>query len=518
MDSRFQRKVQTRKFAIDNSWRASPVQHHKEESVPEQTQDEDQRRWDGLIENLLAADSVKFNDGYFPLHSHRRILGPAIIFCKKAVRKLIKIFMGWYLFPIYARQSFFNGKMVNVVALERELLYSLNDQIAASRDETKALRQELDAARQAADRYREELAALSQRTGDQLAEGREKVRELRTEFDALCQEADDLRKDSSGLRQVTGGLKKDIDGLRRETEGLKKEDSALHQEAENLKKDSAVLYKETEGFKKDSTALRRETEGLRKDIAALLEDGERIRDRLRRIENLPTDDDQFYHDFEERFRGSRDLIRDRMYMYIPYIKEHLPDWSKGRFIDVGSGRGEWLDILRDNGATDYIGVDLNARQNVVAESFGHKTVCEDCVHYLARQPDESVDLISGFQLIEHLYISDMVELLRQSYRVLKKGGMILFETPNSEKLIVGANTFYKDLSHKRPLDPAMMKFIVEWIGFADVKTIEANSLPRWDGLSLENWDEKQLEDIKKINDVFWLIYGPADYAVFGVKE
>lgn len=476
MSSRLQRKVQIRKFAIDNSWHGSPVQKQERASVPEQPEDENQRRWDSLIENLLAADGAKFNDGYWVLYSQRKVLGPVIVFIKRAIRKLLKIFLGWYLFPIYGRQSFFNGKIVNAVALERELLYSLNGQLAASRDETQALRQELDAARQTADGYREELAALSQRTGEQLAEDRERVQELRTGFDALRQEAKDLKKEDTALR--------------RETEDLKKEDSSI----------------------------RREAEGLRKDIAALLEDSERVRDRLRRIENLPTDDEQFYHEFEERFRGTRDEIRGRLQIYIPHIKERLPDWSKGRFIDVGSGRGEWLDVLKENGAADYIGVDLNARQNAVAESFGHKTVCEDCLRYLARQPDESVDLITSFQVIEHLCMSDLMELLRQSRRVLKKGGMILFETQNPANLIVGADTFYIDPSHRRPLDPRMMEFFAQWCGFQEVQIIDANSHPYWSGLPLEGRDEKDMDDIKKVNGLFWLIYGPMDYAVFGIKE
>ena len=476
MDSRFQRKVQTRKFAIDNSWHASPVQHSEQEAGSEQPQNENQRRWDSLIENLLAADGAKFNDGYWVLYSQRKVLGPVIVFIKKVIRKLLKIFLGWYLFPIYARQSFFNGKIVNTVALEREILYSLNDQITALRDEVGTLRQEIDVAKQTVDGYKEELAALSQRCGEQFSEEQERVRRLETGFDVLCQE----------------------------TEGLKEEDANLRRETERLKEEDANL--------------RREAGDLRQDISTLREDGERVRDRLRRIENLPTDDEQFYHEFEERFRGTRDEIRERFKIYIPHIKEHLPNWSKGRFIDVGSGRGEWLDVLKENGAEDYIGVDLNARQNEVAASFGHKTVCEDCIAYLSRQPDESVDLITSFQVIEHLCMSDIMELLRQSHRVLKKGGMILFETQNPSNLIVGADTFYIDPSHKRPLDLRMMEFFAQWSGFQEVQIIEANSHPCWSGLPMEGRDEKDIDDIKKINDIFWLIYGAMDYAVLGVKE
>lgn len=459
---RFQRKVKTRQFAIENSWQGTPPQPAKIEAEIQQPIDENQRRWNDLIDNLLAADASKYNDGYFPLQSHRKILGPVIVFLKKVVRKLIKIFFGWYLFPIYARQSHFNGKILNAVAIEQELLCSLSNQIVTAKDQAGMLQREIDEARQTLEKYRSEMASLAEKGEAQLAE---------------------LRRDS-----------------------------------EEAERQLAELRQDNEAAEKQLVELRQDSEIVKKRLVELGQNDEMVRDKLRQIENLPTDDNEFYHDFEERFRGSRDEIKNRLQIYIPYIKEHLPDWENGRFIDVGSGRGEWLDILRENGAADYIGVDLNARQNEVAESFGHKTVCEDCIQYLSEQPDESIDLVSGFQVIEHLCMSDLMELLRQSYRVLKKGGMILFETPNPVNLTVGADTFYIDPSHKRPLDPRMMVFIAQWCGFDNAQFIGANAHPNCSGLSFESSEGTIAENINKVNQVFSLLFGPMDYGLFAVKE
>lgn len=363
----FQRKVKNRQFSIDNSWRGDG-QLSQGLSEPVGLS---QQGWGRLAFNLSEADDCKFCDGYFPIYSHRKILGPVIVFFKKAIRKLLKIFFGWYLSPIYARQTSFNEKILNAVSLERDILLTLDAKIT---------------------------------------------------------------------------------------------------------------------------------------------------DLLRKVDNLSTGDDSFYHSFEEKFRGSREEIKGRLQVYVPTVKEHLPDWREGRFIDVGSGRGEWLDILRENGAVDYVGVDLNVQQNAICEGLGHKMVCEDCIKYLAEQPNESVDLISGFHIVEHLCMSDLMELLKQSYRVLKKGGMILFETPNPKNLVVGANTFYIDPSHKRPLDPRMMEFLVQWCGFINTACIDVNSHPDWAGVTGTSKNEENREIIEKINQLCWLAYGPQDYAVFAVKE
>ncbi len=51
----------------------------------------------------------------------------------------------------------------------------------------------------------------------------------------------------------------------------------------------------------------------------------------------------FYREFEDRFRGSTDLILERLHVYKPFvqplIKIHKDD---ALAIDLGCGRGEWL--------------------------------------------------------------------------------------------------------------------------------------------------------------------------------
>ena len=479
MDSckEFQQKIKNRKFAIDHSWRVDENAGKQPEPAPQPREvgSLQELPWEQLNENLEEADACKTFTGYWPLSSSRRIMGNWIVFLKKVIRKLLKIFMGWYIFPHYQRMSHFNGKVVNVISLERDIL-------TATVHQTQAISQRLE--------------GQEQRVSEKLAEGGRQVSEKLTEQD---------RQISRRFEEQDRQFEEKINGQKEElAAGFTEIQSRLEAILSALRQQKA----EADGQIRD----------LSGQIERLASENEQLRVRLKKIENLPTDDDEFYHQFEEKFRGSEDLIRDRLRVYVPVIQQYLPDWSKCRFVDVGSGRGEWLDILRENGAEDYVGVDLNGRQNALCEARGHKVVQMDCIQYLAAQPEHSVDLISGFQIIEHLCLSDLMELLRQSYRALKPGGMILFETQNPRNLIVGADTFYIDPSHKRPLDPRMVAFIVEWCGYSHVQCLDANSYPNWAGVTVGPTTEETAAIIKQFNDLNYLVYGPQDYAVIGVKE
>ena len=396
----FKRKVKNRQFAMDTSWRGTGKR-----TADSHIGNPAELRWEQLQETLEEARESSYFDGYWMLTSSGGFFGRVRLFFKKVIRKLLKVFLGWYLFPIYQRQSHCNGKLVNAVALERDL-----------------------------------LAQLSQRV------------------DALEQQNREL---NNTLEQQNRELNNTL-----------------------AEKEGRLAQAETQLYK---------------------------------MQELPSDDDDFYHSFEEKFRGSRDEIKARLQIYVPVVQEQLPDWSARRFVDLGSGRGEWLDILRDNGATDYVGIDLNQRQNAICESFGHPTICGDCLKYLEEQQDKSVDLVSGFQLIEHLTSSDFVKLLQECYRVLKPGGAILFETPNPNNLVVAANTFYFDLSHKRPLHPDLAVFIAEWCGYKGAVAINANAHPRWVSI-VEETERTNPELLYQFNDIKWQLYGPQDYALFAIKE
>ncbi len=180
--------------------------------------------------------------------------------------------------------------------------------------------------------------------------------------------------------------------------------------------------------------------------------------------------DAFYVSFEDRFRGTQADIKERQRVYLPYVEAALKNTGNASVVDAGCGRGEWLELLKEQGVHAR-GVDVN--RIMVAQSKEHGLDVEeaDIVEYLKNQKDDSVSVITGFHIVEHLPFERMVKLLDESFRVLKPKGLVIFETPNPENLLVGAFTFYYDPTHQHPIPPETLKFIAEARGFTSSQIV-----------------------------------------------
>ena len=61
--------------------------------------------------------------------------------------------------------------------------------------------------------------------------------------------------------------------------------------------------------------------------------------------------DKFYKSFEDKFRGHRSEIKKRLLAYEPFLQILKQQDEKPAAADLGCGRGEWLEILKQNGFT-----------------------------------------------------------------------------------------------------------------------------------------------------------------------
>ena len=121
-------------------------------------------------------------------------------------------------------------------------------------------------------------------------------------------------------------------------------------------------------------------------------------------------------------------------------------------------------MLREN-SIKAKGLDLNTPMIEQAKALDLDVINEDVITYLKKQSDNSIDAITGFHIVEHLPFEVMMSMFFESLRVLKSGGLVVFETPNPENILVGGHYFYNDPTHKNPLVPVTLEFILEYIGF-----------------------------------------------------
>ncbi|MFW5734838.1 MAG: glycosyltransferase, partial [Oceanidesulfovibrio sp.] len=175
--------------------------------------------------------------------------------------------------------------------------------------------------------------------------------------------------------------------------------------------------------------------------------------------------DHVYWELEEHFRGSPKEIEKTFAIYLPYVRERIREGEV--VLDLGCGRGEWLAMLRRNGIHGQ-GVDSNETMVRQTRVRGFTVAHASALDHLQTLPDNSLAVVTAFHLMEHLPPDGLVRLWEETYRVLRPGGMLLFETPNPENVQVGTYYFYLDPTHKSPIPPPLACRILEALGFRDV--------------------------------------------------
>ncbi len=216
--------------------------------------------------------------------------------------------------------------------------------------------------------------------------------------------------------------------------------------------------------------------------------------------------DRLYVAFEDRFRGTRADIKHRQSVYIDVLRWAGAGTAERPIVDVGSGRGELLELLGESGLTAK-GVDLNTA--MVAKCHAHGLDCTqgDAVAYLEGLEPSSLGAVTGFHIIEHLPFPVMVALLDASLRALAPGGLVIFETPNPANFTVASRWFYLDPTHRNPLPAEMVSMIAGARGFSDVEIRVLHPM----AARFTAQDERlgaQLDE---------LFHGPQDYALIARK-
>lgn len=186
--------------------------------------------------------------------------------------------------------------------------------------------------------------------------------------------------------------------------------------------------------------------------------------------------DNFYRAFEEKLRGSRDLIKQRLAVYIPFIQPLAIICPIAKALDLGCGRGEWIELLGEHGI-DAKGIDIDEGMLNVCRERGLDVETADAVSYLQNLPDASLCAISGFHIAEHLPFEALKQIIQQAKRTLVPGGLLILETPNPENITVGTCNFYLDPTHQRPIPPLLLRFLPEHYGFARIKILRLQENP-----------------------------------------
>ncbi|MCU1490057.1 MAG: methyltransferase domain protein, partial [Acidimicrobiaceae bacterium] len=230
---------------------------------------------------------------------------------------------------------------------------------------------------------------------------------------------------------------------------------------------------------------------------------------LEQLSRAPRPLDSLYGALEEVMRGTHEVVVERVR---PYVEDIAVVGANGPVIDVGCGRGEWLEVLRDAGVESY-GIDINPVYEGLWASKSLDVRVGDVREHLEKLKPGSVRAISALHVVEHLPTDDLLEFLSLALRALAPGGLILLETPNPENLLVGAWSFYLDPTHRQPIPARLLAFFVGSRGFSDVQTRyltrpELALVPTPD--PGKPWGQDVAPVVEAINQH---LFAPQDYAV-----
>ena len=174
--------------------------------------------------------------------------------------------------------------------------------------------------------------------------------------------------------------------------------------------------------------------------------------------------------FEDSFRGSREEIMAHQRPYLSYFD------GASDVVDVGCGRGEFLSLLHEGGITAR-GVDANAEAVERCREHGLDATRADALEYLRGQADESIGGLFSSQVVEHLEAAYLQRLLDEAHRALRPDSRIVLETLNPACWMAFFSAYVRDFTHRHPLHPDTLSYLLRSSGFVDIEVVYRSPLP-----------------------------------------
>jgi 2-polyprenyl-3-methyl-5-hydroxy-6-metoxy-1,4-benzoquinol methylase/glycosyltransferase involved in cell wall biosynthesis len=409
---------------------------------------------------------ANYDIGNTPLTSHRRVVGPVVSLTKKVLRQLVT--------PILRRQVAYNAANTRVVTHLKQRADVLGQQQAEFRTQ---LEQQGETLGQRQAQLQQQAEAL----------GRQQA-QLQQQGEALGEQQAQLKQQAEALAQQQAHLRHDV--LGRQAEAL----DSMRGRVSSVERRLRRMLSPVTGGHEEANPAQVETKTV-------------IRQAL--------DGDFDYFGLEERFRGSEEEIKARQRMYIDYFQ------GQEEVLDIGCGRGEFLELLRDHGIKAR-GADIDTDMVLLCREKGLDVVKEDAFSCLEKLPDESLGGIFAAQVIEHFPSDQIIRLVRRCYQKIRPGGVVVLETPNPQCLSIFARSFYMDFSHVWPCHPEAMRYLLESVGFAEIRVVFSSPVnsslgipPVADARVFGEETDRFNRTAAALNE---LLLGPQDYAIIGRRR
>lgn len=186
------------------------------------------------------------------------------------------------------------------------------------------------------------------------------------------------------------------------------------------------------------------------------------------------------------------FISERKLNSVGYIKNHFPVNKEAKILDLGCSYGVFLATCKDLGYKNLFGVDvIDQCLKFAKDKFGLESVAKSEIFtYLESQADASFDVITAFDVIEHIPKDQVMKLLGLIYKKLKNGGVFMMQVPNGGSL-GGLYILFSDLSHDWAYTDFLINEMFHLLGFSDI-SVECEYKGK---MGIKRWLKERLRNI-----------------------
>lgn len=192
----------------------------------------------------------------------------------------------------------------------------------------------------------------------------------------------------------------------------------------------------------------RRPEPLRRRLAARLEPFDSYW-------QAPQDIDSGYHSFSAYYRAN----------YLPY----LPGAYDARILVVSCGPGYLVQLLRDLGYHNVVGIDSDAAK--VQHAKRRQLPCEvaEAFTYLTARQEGEFDAIIPEQELNHLTLDETVDFLRLCRGALRPGGRVIVYAMNGANPLVGSENLAHNIDHFYNVTEHSLAQLLQLGGFEQIR-------------------------------------------------
>jgi 2-polyprenyl-3-methyl-5-hydroxy-6-metoxy-1,4-benzoquinol methylase len=161
------------------------------------------------------------------------------------------------------------------------------------------------------------------------------------------------------------------------------------------------------------------------------------------------------------------------------IKYSFRGWFPQRqdaiIIDLACGGGRLLYCFKKEGFGNIAGVDISPDQVALSRQVTDNVTQANILDYLQGH-NNSFDLITGIDIIEHFHKDEVLTFLDLCQGALKPGGRLILQTPNADSPW-GDTLRYGDFTHEVCFNPNSLSRLMRLSGMKEIESRETGPVP-----------------------------------------